>query len=418
MKPRIVYDISITMGNRFNSGIQRVVLNLANQFLENPKYENYELVVVTRRQNIFGKTQFYRVDSDILKWRIGVAQKEKIHQFSLKVRFLGLVRKSAGLSRLLDKTFIFAGFRFYQDWKSYRNSIFFTIKTREPFTFSPGDIFFSADAFWTRTSVVRYMISLRKAGIKIAILIHDIFPVTNPEWFYSSDVKIFSRNFSRIINQADFLFAVSIFTAKEVLDNYPKAVEPQVIRIGMEKVALKRYLDNLNSGSGKNLVLVGTIEPRKNYEQIIDWLTQIDWQGQVSIFGRKGWKFEKILQAIQEARHKDLDIVWHENASDADIQASINSNTIGVCASLAEGYGLPLREFRARGLGVVASHIPAFVEGDPDDGIFFFELNDFNSFRKALSEVSHLKRVSTPIYPTWKDSLDDILAVFYKGSIM
>lgn len=407
--PRIVYDISITMSNKFNSGIQRVVLNLAKEIFENPEFKDCELTVVIRNQKIFGKKEFLIVDTETLNQRIGLTQRDNDTPFSTKEKTLSLIRRSNLLSKALDSTLIFAGFRRYQDWRGFRNFIIHSKKTQRKFTFSAGDTYLTADAFWTRSSVVARIRSLKRAGVKIAILVHDIFPVTNPEWFYSSDVKIFRRNFPKVINEADFLFSVSSFTAKEVLGSYPSAVRAKVIRMGMARVESLKDVPNLSLDAEENLIFVGTLEPRKNYEQILEWLTIIDWQGQVNIFGRKGWKSEGILLAINEARQKGLDIVWHENATDFQLRGFINSKTIGVCASLSEGYGLPLREFRTIGIGVVASRIPAFVEGDIDQGVRFFDLTDISSFREALNDLRNREAISRFIYPTWKESLQDIL---------
>lgn len=407
--PRIVFDISITMSNRFNSGIQRVVLNLGEQILENPEYKDCELIVVIRNQKIFGKKEFFIVDSETLNQRIELTQKANDTPFSAKEKILSLIRRSNLLSKALDSTLIFAGFRRYQDWRGFRKFRFDSKKTQRKFTFSAGDTYLTADAFWTRSSVVASIRSLKRADVKIAILVHDIFPVTNPDWFYSSDVKIFLCNFPKVINEADFLFSVSSFTAKEVSDTYPSAVGAKVIRMGMARGESVKDVPNLSSGAAENLIFVGTLEPRKNYEQILEWLTKIDWQGQVNIFGRKGWKSEGILLAINEARQKNLDIVWHENATDSQLRGFINARTIGVCASLSEGYGLPLREFRTIGIGTVASRIPAFVEGEIDRGVCFFDLTDISSFSKALNDLRNREAISRSFYPTWKESLEDIL---------
>jgi glycosyltransferase involved in cell wall biosynthesis len=69
--------------------------------------------------------------------------------------------------------------------------------------------------------------------------------------------------------------------------------------------------------------------------------------------------------------------------NDDELNSLISKSKIGICASLDEGFGLPLREFLSSGLLVVASDIPAFREVSSKN-VSYFELSNLDSLDRAV----------------------------------
>jgi glycosyltransferase involved in cell wall biosynthesis len=134
--------------------------------------------------------------------------------------------------------------------------------------------------------------------------------------------------------------------------------------MGIEVLNKARVINSDNSESSPvRLLMIGTIEPRKNYSQVLEWLQSTKLKVHLDIVGRQGWKSEdvsKTLLSLQDT--KDKTISWHKNLSDSDLEDLYSLADIGVCASNIEGFGIPLRDFLARNLNVVASDIPPFRE--------------------------------------------------------
>jgi len=70
-----------------------------------------------------------------------------------------------------------------------------------------------------------------------------------------------------------------------------------------------------------------------------------------------------------------------------------NAN-FGICASLAEGFGLPLREFLENGLPVVASDISIFRDINPKfrDSVVYFAPENLSDLSLALTKARSLKK--------------------------
>jgi glycosyltransferase involved in cell wall biosynthesis len=156
------------------------------------------------------------------------------------------------------------------------------------------------------------------------------------------------------------------------------------------------------------LLMVGTIEPRKNYEQVLEWFQKTKLRVHLDIVGRQGWKCEEVKRAIlsfENTKHKS--ITWHKNLSDNELEGLYRLADIGVCASKVEGFGIPLRDFLARNLNVVASDIPPFQELlQPSNRIHYFELGDAGSLENAIQKSlsfkdQKFKLDNTLVFPSW-----------------
>lgn len=108
------------------------------------------------------------------------------------------------------------------------------------------------------------------------------------------------------------------------------------------------------------LVMVGTIEPRKNYAGALGVLAALR-QGphpnaELHIIGREGWG----VDTAALGRHAGVTV--HGYLSLADAKSVIESADLYLCTSHDEGLGLPLIEAQFAGLPVVAPDQPVFRE--------------------------------------------------------
>ncbi|MDB5858959.1 MAG: glycosyltransferase family 1 protein, partial [Ramlibacter sp.] len=81
--------------------------------------------------------------------------------------------------------------------------------------------------------------------------------------------------------------------------------------------------------------------------------------------------------------------------------------------SLAEGFGLPLVEARARGCPVLASDLPAFAEL-ADEGVFIFDRRSMQELEALVLQhatTDYRPRVGRMTPFTWRDSALQFLDV-------
>lgn len=117
------------------------------------------------------------------------------------------------------------------------------------------------------------------------------------------------------------------------------------------------------------ILSVGTIQPRKNYERLIEAFaimvnnhpSDVQYELQLVIVGKKGWLWEEILSAPKrfgvEQRVRFLDYV-----PDDDLRVLYENAQTFVLASLYEGFGLPVLEAMAYRCPIVVSNISSLPE--------------------------------------------------------
>ena len=252
---------------------------------------------------------------------------------------------------------------------------------------------FLPDAFWNNGShTLKIVQASRKKGINVVIFVHDVLPITHPDFFTTRAVNIFTRYFSQIASLSDTLIFSSNSVRDDFESNFP-GISSKKIVIPLEVFA-KFSTQNRPQGIAADLefaLAIGTLEPRKNYSLILDAFAQVDSNLKLVIVGRLGWMSDEITARLRLMEDK---VFWLPDATDSQIAWLIANANFGICASFAEGFGLPLREFLENGLPVVASDISIFREVDLEyrDSIVYFDPTNLSDLRLALTKVSSLKR--------------------------
>jgi glycosyltransferase involved in cell wall biosynthesis len=116
------------------------------------------------------------------------------------------------------------------------------------------------------------------------------------------------------------------------------------------------------------VIMVGSIEPRKNYSQFFDALEilmKLDKPVKARIFGSAGWKNREIFQRVRELKAAGVDIEIL-SLPDIDLQKWIGEAEILLQLSEAEGSGMPVAEALALGTRVIVSDIRPLNEWESE----------------------------------------------------
>lgn len=113
------------------------------------------------------------------------------------------------------------------------------------------------------------------------------------------------------------------------------------------------------------ILSIGTVEPRKNIPRLIEsylkLLARFPESPPLVIAGRIGWK-SRILRPYLSGKGALSRIQFIGFVDDTDLPALYKHAALFVCASLYEGFGLPVLEAMASGIPVVASNISSLPE--------------------------------------------------------
>ena len=139
-------------------------------------------------------------------------------------------------------------------------------------------------------------------------------------------------------------------------------------------------------GGGFCFLMVGTLEPRKGYLEVLEVFDRLWREGQdhtLTIIGGKGWKTEKLINRITHHREYGKRLKWLSEASDIDLWEEYHASDALIANSSAEGFGLPLIEASLSGLPLIVNRIPPFQEIAGNQA-FYFESGLPESLRSAI----------------------------------
>lgn len=236
-----------------------------------------------------------------------------------------------------------------------------------------------------RGSVLLSLTSRAPALVQKSVYVtHDMFPVTNPEWYTREYVALHSRMLKHQIENASALVAVSPVVAEQIADfsarnlediivapNAPSAVfvDRSPIQNGQQVIRRKFGIDPNN----RIVLAVGSIEPRKNLVRLVE---------AVEILNKSS--AEKISLLIvgggapvfaQVPTLSSSHVVLAGRVSDETLALLYHDSDVVVFPSLAEGFGLPNVEALAARGNLAVSDLPVFRWVCTDNATYFDPLN-------------------------------------------
>lgn len=193
---------------------------------------------------------------------------------------------------------------------------------------------------------------------------------------YPQHHTLANRAFLRVamplfVRRADAIIAVSQHTKRDILELYGtpphkvsvveegieerfRPVDAEAIRQVRERHAIQRPY----------LLMVGTLEPRKNHVLAFEALARLKAEGRphcLVVVGRRGWLFDAVQRQVDALQLTD-DIIFAGPVPDADLPALYNGADCFLMPSLYEGFGIPVLEAMACGAPVVCSTASSLPE--------------------------------------------------------
>jgi glycosyltransferase involved in cell wall biosynthesis len=266
---------------------------------------------------------------------------------------------------------------------------------------------------------------VRAAGIRPVLMLHDIIPITHPEYCREGEkarhevrVKTLLKIAHAVIgNSQDTLDRLNAYAASVGM------VVPQSLPVWPGTPRLAMPVGERPAPSD-NFIILGTIEGRKNHMLLLSvWERLVVQHGEAAprlvIIGRRGWTCDDVLARLQTGGFGSR-VVETGALSDDEIARLLAGARALLFPSFAEGYGLPLVEALDAGVPVIASDLDVFREiGQgvpdllpPDDvngwaaAIMAYALPD-SPFRAA--QMERLKQFRAPDWPSHFKAVDGFL---------
>ena len=372
--PRIIVDCTHTFQTGARTGIQRVVRRYADSLFAIAPAAGVQVVPVRLAD---GKAiplplQDGRVafpDSESARERVVVDERLD------RMRLAGLRANRLLRSRRLESWF---GAGPNEDglarWLAGRG-----VRKEYPdaVRFAPTDVFLSLDSSWVY-DIRSVLDEAGSAGATRAIVLCDVLPLSNPQWFTEGTRRYFRGWIGTLLPRLEGVIGISQTSCDELCalaaaGEFPtRSVPPcRAVHLGAELAPqaageIRPQLRAALAGDAPPAFLtVGTLEPRKNVEfaiDLFDALASRDLDFQWHVVGSPGWLADHTAHRIRSHPAHGERLHWWTDLNDAELAYCYRSARALVAVSKAEGFGLPLVEARLQGSQVFASDIPVFRE--------------------------------------------------------
>lgn len=231
--------------------------------------------------------------------------------------------------------------------------------------------------WWSPAPRPELLPELRRHGVRVATLVYDLMPLTDPEWFDPENRAVFEPWARAQLDHAELAICFSRFCADEVARHGGPPTALFVPGAGPTDVVTSRPGALPDDGLPFALA-VGTVEPRKNIGLLLDAFDRLWAQGRdvrLVVVGREGWHVEDLVARLGSHPHLGRRLVWVGWMPDAEVDWLYRHAHVVAVPSWCEGYGLPVVEGLRRGAPVVSSTGGSLPEvggdavsyADPDD---------------------------------------------------
>lgn len=357
-KPIVFVDVSSIIKNDLGTGIQRVIRNLIPEVVE-ALPDNYEFKLVSSDEN---GGPFYHVDFT----QVQSTDEIRFERSSEVVEFI-------------------------------RSDVFLGLDLNYGVTISHS-VFFSG---------------LQRRGVKLIALIYDLLPVQFPQFFPREvgALRLHER-YLEVLSTFDLSIAISKSVQYDYVEWVQKNSPTRLVSQRTGHIPLGSGLNRIISKQkvneyGSYFLHVGTIEPRKNVEQILAAFELLWHQGselRLVLVGKAGWNMDNFHARIRAHTEIGKKLHWLQSADDAELSNLYRNATRLIMASSGEGYGLPIVEAHSFGTRVLARKIRVFEEVCRESDSFF----EGDSAESLMSAILELKHTANPVgnrpAPTWSSS--------------
>jgi len=284
----------------------------------------------------------------------------------------------------------------------------------------------SPNKFWTQWALPLYLFKNRKnidllytpghyaprfSAVPYVSSVMDLAFLKFPDQF--TDLDAFQlKNWTKYsVSGAQKVITISDFSKKEIIQNYE--LDPKKIVVAHPSFSLndkfsrlrwKRFIKKNNIDLENYLLYLGTIQPRKNIEKLIESFEIFsrslaakkvrsskarkikgDKQPQLVIAGKTGWLADPILKRIENSPFKENIILtgFIDNSLKKPLYEHANASFL---IGLYEGFGIPPLESLSVGTPAVVADNSSLPEAVGDVG---FKVNpeDAQGIADAMSKV-------------------------------
>ena len=261
----------------------------------------------------------------------------------------------------------------------------------------------------------RYAIGMRKYGVRLVFMVHDLIPITHPEYCRPGELEKHTLRMRNVLRIAHGIVANSNDTlAKLLVFSRNISREMPLSVVAPLAPGLRRMKPVTRPIAEPYFVVLSTIEPRKNHLMLLQlWRRLREELGEdvprLIIIGQRGWECENVVDLLERSELLRGYVFEYSRCGDVELATYLHHAQALLFPSFVEGYGMPLIEALAEGVPVIASDLAVFREfaaeipeyADPLDTLRWLAL--IKEYSSPTSELrrAQLSRLENFRLPTW-----------------
>lgn len=171
------------------------------------------------------------------------------------------------------------------------------------------------------------------------------------------------------VKSADHILTISEHSKEDILSFYDIPSEKVTVTyLGPDSI-FSQLPKKGSSWNNPYVLFVGTLQPRKNLERLIDAFSMVGRHDlHLVIAGKKGWLYDAIFAKAQESAAAER-IQFLDYIPEVELPRLFANASVFALPSLYEGFGIPVLNAFAAGVPVVASKVSSLPEIVGDAGI-------------------------------------------------
>lgn len=257
---------------------------------------------------------------------------------------------------------------------------------------------------------------LRKQQWKPVYLVHDLIPISHPEFCRPGESKRHRQRMRTVLDSAAGVIANSAATRDALLDFARRERRPEPPC----EVAWLASPDEVDAApvppsNRPTFVMIGTIEGRKNHLLLLHlWERLAKELGPATpklvLIGQRGWEADEVFALLDRSPRLKGYVRELGRCDDATMLGWLDQARALLMPSFIEGFGIPVIEALQRGVPVIATDLPVFREIAGDIPLYLDPL-DGQGWEAAIraycgdapDRARQLAAMASFRTPTWED---------------
>jgi len=230
--------------------------------------------------------------------------------------------------------------------------------------------------------------------------VHDISTLVMPEYHEEANVAYHLDHMALELGTNDVTFTISQATDAALRAAFPS--QTGKTRLLYQYVDWPAAFELMEHNAtpiqlGRYAVVVGTLEPRKNLELLIEALHYPELSAsplKLVVIGKRGWLVDEFMAGIPDSLRSKL--IFTGFVTEFAKYRLIKNSEFLIFPSIYEGFGIPALEAMSLGKPVLGSMTSSFPEVIGDGGIFFdpFSAIDFAQKFAVMADRATIRELA------------------------